>query len=221
MSRERYPWWLGPAAIGGAAIVQVLGRTWRIDQQDDAEYLAAARGGERFLYYFWHSRLLPLVFTHRREGIAVLVSQHRDGELITRLSEVMGFTTARGSSTRGGGTGIREMIRHARNGRHLAITPDGPRGPAEELKDGLVYLASRLQRRVVPIATASSSAWAARSWDRFRVPHAYARVCISHGAPVLVPQNLDAHGVSVVQQSLQRTVADLTRRVRVRAGEAA
>lgn len=221
MRGEHYPWWLGAAAVGGAALIQVLGRTWRIDQQDDPQYLEARRGGERFLYYFWHARLLPLVFTYRGEGIVVLVSQHRDGELISRLSKLMGFNTARGSSTRGGEVGLREMLRHARAGRQLAITPDGPRGPAEELKDGLVFLASRLQRRVVPIATASNSAWVARSWDRFRVPHAFAHVCISHGAPLQVPKNLDAQSVIPVQQSLQRAVQDLTAQVRVRAGEVA
>ncbi|MEO5989187.1 MAG: lysophospholipid acyltransferase family protein [Candidatus Eisenbacteria bacterium] len=221
MSRHRYPWWLGPAGIAGAAIVQVLGRTWRIDQQDDPEYLAAERGGEKFLYYFWHARLLPLVYSYRAQGIAVLVSQHRDGELIARISEGMGFITGRGSSTRGGESGVREMLKHARDGRHLAITPDGPRGPAEELKDGLAFLASRLQRQVVPIATASNHAWVARSWDRFRVPHPFARVCILHGAPVRVPPNLDAHNVIAVQRSLQQALHDLTARARIRAGEAA
>jgi lysophospholipid acyltransferase (LPLAT)-like uncharacterized protein len=73
----------------------------------------------------------------------VLISQHRDGELIARIAERLGYATGRGSSTRGGEEGARDMLRLAEEGRVLAITPDGPRGPAEKVKPGLVFLASR------------------------------------------------------------------------------
>lgn len=221
MSRERYPWWLGPAASTAALALRGLGRTWRIDERNAPEYDAAVATGERFVYCFWHARLLPLAFTHRGEGIAVLVSRHRDGELVTRVIEALGFVTARGSSTRGGEAGLREMVAWAERGAQLAVTPDGPRGPAESLKDGVVYLATRLGRRVVPIGTAAHPAWVARSWDRFRAPQAFARVAITHGAPITVPA--DAQGVAFedarvrIEQALREVTAD----VRRRAGEPA
>lgn len=221
MRPDAQPWWMGAAAFSGAMLARTLGATWRIDQQDHPDYVTAERAGERFLYCFWHARLFPLVYSHRGEGIAVLVSQHRDGEIIARIVETMGFATARGSSTRGGDAGVREMLRHARAGRQLAITPDGPRGPAEQLKDGLVYLAARLQRRIVPIATASDSAWAARSWDRFRIPYPFARVCISHGAPIAVPPRPGDADAAAAHAELERTLRTLTQQVRERAKEAA
>ena len=210
---------MAPATTLGAGLVRLLAWTWRIEQRDHPEFTAAKARGEKVLYCFWHSGLLPLVHSHRGEGIAVLVSQHRDGELVTRLIEHNGYVTARGSSTRGAETGLREMLRYARAGRDLGITPDGPRGPAEELKDGIVFLASRLQLPVVLIASASNRAWVARSWDRFRVPKPFAKVCISHGAPARVPRDLDAQAIAVIHGTLERDLRNLTADVRARAGE--
>jgi len=120
---------------------------------------------------------------HKNEGIAVLVSRHRDGELITQVIEKLGFVAARGSSTRGGEAGVRGMLAWAGQDRHLALTPDGPRGPAEQMKPGALYLAERTGRRMVPIGVAARPVRALRSWDRFRVPWPFARVLVSHGAP--------------------------------------
>ena len=208
-----------PATALGAVLLRLLALTWRIEQRDHPEFVAAKARGEKMLYCFWHSGLLPLVHSHRGEGIAVLISQHRDGELLTRMVERNGYVTARGSSTRGAETGVREMLRYARAGRDLGITPDGPRGPAEEIKDGMVFLASRLQLPVVLIASASSRAWVARSWDRFRVPKLFARVCISHGPPVQVPRDLDAQAMLAMHRELERDLRILTADVRTRAGE--
>jgi lysophospholipid acyltransferase (LPLAT)-like uncharacterized protein len=112
--RARHPWWLPLAAGIGAVFVRALGATWRYTVSDAPEYSAALARGERFVYAFWHSGLLPGAVLHRDEGIAVLVSRHRDGELITRVIEHLGYVTARGSSTRGGEAGC---ARHADVGR--------------------------------------------------------------------------------------------------------
>src|SRR5262249_9356731 len=159
------------------------GRTWRCDLAGTGAYDAEIARGARCIFAFWHSRLLPLAFTHRDRGIAVLVSRHRDGEIITRVIERMGFVAGRGSSTRGGEEGVRDMIEWAARAHLLAIPPDGPRGPAEIVKPGLVYLASRTGRPVVPVVATARPAWRLRSWDGFRVPRPFARVTVTYGAP--------------------------------------
>ncbi len=188
---DRLPWWIGLAGTFGPGFARLLAATWRVRVLDSPEYTAALAGGERFVYAFWHSGILPLALHRRDEGIAVLISRHRDGELIARVIERLGYVTARGSSTRGGDQGVRELLEWAERGRHLAFTPDGPRGPAERVKDGVVFVAARTGRRIVPIGVGASSAWILRSWDRFRVPRPFARICVMHGAPIVLEAQLD------------------------------
>jgi len=213
----RYPWWMGPAAAAAAAAIVVLGLTWRIVRIRISEWDERLAGGERCIFAFWHARLLPLVFTHRGRAIAVLISRHRDGELISRIIGQLGFLSGRGSSTRGGEEGIREMLRHAEDRRLLAITPDGPRGPAERVKSGLVYLASRTGFPVVPVATASSRTWRLRSWDSFRVPHPFARVVVAYGPPIQVPPGLGDSGIETWRARIEEAIRDLTADVERRA----
>ncbi len=200
MKPRRDPWWLPLAALLGSWCVRLLGKTWRIEVVRSPGYARAYEAGERFVYVFWHSGMLPLAMQRRDQGIAVLVSQHHDGELITRLIARLGYVTARGSSTRGGERGVRELIEWAGRGRHLAITPDGPRGPAQVLKDGAAFVAARVQRRVVPIGIGIRQAWRLKSWDRFRVPKPFANVTITYGEPVAVAD--DAAARATLEQAL-------------------
>ncbi len=213
MSAARYPWWMEPAAALGALLVRLLGSTWRVRDVRPPQYADAVAAGERFVYCFWHARLLPLVHLRRGERICVLVSRHRDGQLITRIIEHVGFTSARGSSTRGGEAGVRELLAAAADGRDLAITPDGPRGPAEEVKDGLAFVAARVGLRVVPIATSARASWVFRSWDRFRVPKPFATVHVHYGEPIRVTTVDEA-----MRTTLEQSLRELTARADAAAG---
>jgi lysophospholipid acyltransferase (LPLAT)-like uncharacterized protein len=123
-----------------------------------------------------------------------LVSRHRDGEILARVLDGLGYRTARGSSTRGGDSGLREMIRAGREGAPLAFTPDGPRGPARTCKPGVVRAAAATGMPVVPTAAAASSGRRLGSWDGFLVPAPGATVCVSRGAPIAVPASGDGTG---------------------------
>lgn len=220
MSEPGYPWWMPAAAAGGSRLVRALGATWRYTALDHPEFTAARQAGQKVIYCLWHSGLLPLAYWHRDERIAVLVSTHRDGELIARIIESLGFDTARGSSTRGGDAGVRQLLRHARRGMDLAVTPDGPRGPAEEVKDGVVYVAARVGLPVVPLVAAADRAWVGRSWDRFRVPLPFARVAVAHGAPIRV--SLDAavgEAAEAARRTIETAMHETSARARAHVGE--
>src|SRR5207249_1270807 len=161
------------------------------------------------IFAVWHARVLPLAWTHRGRGIVVLVSRHRDGQLIARIIERLGFATSRGSSTRGGEEGVMDMLRQAEGGRLIGITPDGPRGPAESLKPGLVYLASRSGLPIVPIATASRRCWRLRSWDRFRVPRPFTRVLVAYGEPIPVPPGIEGETLEAWRARVESALAAL------------
>ena len=219
MSGGRYPWWLEPAATAGAVLVRLLGATWRVDRRGLAGFDSAIARGERCIFAFWHARLLPLAWTHRGRGAAVLVSRHRDGELIARIVERLGYVTARGSSTRGGEEGVMEMLRQAERGKLLGITPDGPRGPALTLKPGIVYLASRSGLPIVPVAAAARRSWKLRSWDGFRVPRPFTRVVVAYGEPIAIPPGLEGAALESWRARVEEALATHTESVRVRAEE--
>jgi lysophospholipid acyltransferase (LPLAT)-like uncharacterized protein len=215
------PWWMPLATAGGAVMVRLLGRSWRIELVGVAERDAeVAAGAGPCIFVFWHARLLPLVFTHRERGIAVLISRSRDGELIAGIVERMGFVTARGSSSRGASEGMLELIRWGERGRDLAVTPDGPRGPAGQVRPGLVQLASLTGYPIIPVATASSATVVLSSWDRFRVPRPFSRVVAGYGEPVRVPRDLDAGAVEAWRCRIEQAIAAFTRALASRVGEA-
>lgn len=169
---------VGPAALRG------LGGTWRVRHVGRERVDRERRGGGPVLYAFTHGVLLPLAYTHRGRRIHVLISESRDGEVITRVVEPLGFGTVRGSSSRGGTRALAELARRARAGFDLAITPDGPRGPRGSAEPGVVIVAARAEVPIVPVGVAASRSWRARSWDRFLVPWPGARVWVVYGEPL-------------------------------------
>jgi lysophospholipid acyltransferase (LPLAT)-like uncharacterized protein len=201
--------------VVGAALLRLLARTWRIDRTALVAHEHVLAGGGRCIFALWHARMLPLIYTHRGRGVGVLVSRSRDGEIIARIVERLGYRVARGSTTRGGETGVLEMMSFAEEGGLLTVTPDGPRGPAGVVKPGLVYLASRTGMPVLPVASSSRNAWVLRSWDGFRIPRPFSRVVVGYGAPVEVPPDLDAGAAESwrvkIEQALHGTTADVAR----------
>lgn len=202
MSAAGYPAWLPAAAWAGAALVRLWGATWQVEARHEAPHSGPV------IYVFWHARLLALTWLRRGEGAAVLVSRHADGEIVARLLGHLGYVTARGSSTRGGGRGMLELHARVREGRQAAITPDGPRGPARVFKSGAIYLASRTGLPLVSIGVGARRAKVLRSWDGFRVPLPFTRLGVVYGAPQPVPPDL-AEGD--MQRWCARAGADLDR----------
>ena len=140
------------------------------------------------MFVFWHGQLLSLVHYHRHEGIVVLVSEHADGEYVTRVIERNGFGAVRGSSTRGGMKGLKGLVRAARKGRDLAVTPDGPTGPACEFKPGALVAAQITGVPVIPIAVRASKGWRFRSWDGFLVPRPFSAITIEYLPARYIPR---------------------------------
>ncbi|MGB9589386.1 MAG: lysophospholipid acyltransferase family protein [candidate division WOR-3 bacterium] len=130
------------------------------------------------VYLFWHNALFPLIFTHRRRGVVVLVSTHQDGELVAGVLRIFGFGLARGSATRDGSKAVRSVVEGVKRGRSVAITPDGPRGPRYEFKDGAWRLAKGLRVPVLYVGVAYSSYWQLDSWDGFMIPKPFSRCVV-------------------------------------------
>jgi lysophospholipid acyltransferase (LPLAT)-like uncharacterized protein len=133
--------------------------------------------------------LLASRLRHRRSG--VLVSLSRDGTLIAGILARLGYQPVRGSSSRGGAGGLRELEAMLRAGRSVALTPDGPRGPRHRAQWGAVALAAATGRPILPLAASTQPAWTLGSWDGFQIPRPGARGVIVFGEPLAVPEDAD------------------------------
>jgi lysophospholipid acyltransferase (LPLAT)-like uncharacterized protein len=152
--------------------IRALHATLRV-RHVNVEHIAAA---PQYILAFWHAHLLLMLHSRYRRPIRVMISRSKDGEYIARVFDWYGVEASRGSSTRGGGAALRELLREAREGKNIVFTPDGPKGPARIAKDGVVYAAKMSGLPIVPVAFAakkkSSSArgtgWSCRTRSRGR-----------------------------------------------------
>jgi lysophospholipid acyltransferase (LPLAT)-like uncharacterized protein len=162
----------------------------------------------RYIYAFWHEAMLGPIAV--RPKSRVLISQHRDGELIAQICQRLGMGTIRGSTARGGSQALLEMIRGDGTQAHIAITPDGPRGPRRELKPGAIIVASQARLAIVPLGVGFTRACRAGNWDRFALPLPFTTMLGVIGEPIDVPQDLDRGQLATYQQLVQQQLVELS-----------
>lgn len=161
------------------------------------------------IYIFWHEYILFPLFLRGHCNFAMLLSRHRDAEILSHAAHHLGFEFVRGSTNRGGVTAIRELLR--KSGKmHLAITPDGPRGPRRRLAPGPVFLASKLGLPLVVMGFGHDRPWRARSWDRFTVPRLFSRARAVISGEIIVPSNLDRQGLEHFRVKVETLLNALT-----------
>jgi lysophospholipid acyltransferase (LPLAT)-like uncharacterized protein len=166
-----------------SSVVRVLAASWRIRLVHEERWRVLQEQGQPVVFLLWHEALLPLLWQHRGQGIAIVVSEARDGQYLSDLAASLGYCAVRGSSTRGGARALLGAVRELQAGRSIAFTPDGPRGPRRELKPGVIAAAQRGGGVIVPIHAKADRAWRLHSWDRFMIPQPLAKVLITYGRP--------------------------------------
>jgi lysophospholipid acyltransferase (LPLAT)-like uncharacterized protein len=176
-SPDRRTVWL--VRVGGW-LLRLLGMTWRIRVSHDADVRRLRDARQPIVFTLWHGAILPLLYHHRDEQVAVLISEHHDGEIIARMAMHLGYRTVRGSTSRGAARALLELARVLRQGHDLAITPDGPRGPAKSVAPGALAVAQRTGAPVIGVAAWASSMWRLKTWDAFMIPRPFARVSIAY-----------------------------------------
>ncbi len=204
----------------GALYLRLLDATSRKtivgrDRFDDAQ--ARGRG---VILVFWHSRLILAPFVRRETDatINMLVSNHRDGELITKAVSGFGVRFIRGSSAnlnkpgaaKHGASAVAQMLAALEKGEVVAITPDGPRGPAEVLQAGAIRLAQRSGATILPAGASSSRGRRLKSWDRFLLATPFARFYYVAGEPMTVPEDADAETIESLRAEMQSRLTGAT-----------
>jgi lysophospholipid acyltransferase (LPLAT)-like uncharacterized protein len=161
------------------------------------------------VYVFWHENILAPLYLRGHCNLAMLLSRHRDADILLETARHMGFEFVRGSSGGGGASALREL---ERKGRHmnLAITPDGPRGPRRVLAQGPIYLASKLGMPLVAMGFGYDRPWRLPTWDRFAIPKPYSHARGVISPAIVIPPNLDREGVEHYRLKVERLLNRLT-----------
>ena len=204
------PKWHGE--IGARALWLIgsgLAKTWRTTLQDESGLFESGTKGP-VIFAIWHNRLaVAMTFwswvRNRRaeSGLAALISASRDGGLLARTFEHFGVTPVRGSSSRRGAQALVELVKALRAGYHVAITPDGPRGPRYSVQPGIISLAQLTGAPIIPVAASVHGKKELRSWDRFQVPWPFARCQLGFAKPIYVPRETDAEGRERIRSQLE------------------
>ncbi len=166
--------------------------------------------GEQVIMAFWHSRIVLMRFGYRGPRACVMNSIHRDGEISTRVLKRFGIATVRGSSSRGWVGGLKGMAAAYRLGYDLIVVPDGPRGPCQRAKSGVLQLARVTGAPVYP--TTYSAAWhtSIGSWDRLMLPFPFSRVVYVVGEPISVPADTTPEQMEQKRQELETCLCTIT-----------
>ena len=158
---------------------------------------------QRFIWAMWHDMAVIPIFARRQARTTALVSLHRDGTFVEGVLKQANLPVVRGSSGRGGSRALRTLLALAQT-RDIAVTPDGPRGPRRQIKDGIVYLASRCGNPIVPTAYQASRCWRIRgSWTDLVIPKPFSRVIVLIGVPISIPRQLSRNDLQPYARRIQ------------------
>lgn len=200
-------------------LIRLLFRTCRVKvvTEEPGSSPLEPTGDRRFLYSIWHDQLLMTIFSGRPQQMAGLVSAHQDGSYLAHAMRLVNIRAVRGSTNRGGDRALRELLDAVRDW-HVAITPDGPRGPRRVVKPGIVFLASRTGRAIIPAAHVCRRCWRIPgSWTDMMLPKPFTRILIIGGPAFYVPKEADRasldHYAHLLTAEMERLEELATRRI--------
>jgi lysophospholipid acyltransferase (LPLAT)-like uncharacterized protein len=189
------------ARLLAGPLLKALASSWKVQLHHEERWRAIYEARLPHVFLLWHEALLPLLWQHRGQSIAIVVSEAREGRYLADFASSLGYRALYGSSTRGGARALLSAVRELRAGRAVAFTPDGPRGPRRELKPGGIAAAQRGGATVVPLHADSDQAWRLHSWDRLMIPKPFARIRITYGQPFEVAQGEAGFAEAVARAS--------------------
>jgi len=190
----------------GSLYLHLVGATSYLQKVDDPDYVTCSRENKSLIYALWHNTQVFLAYAHRGEHASVMVSQSKDGEYIAQIMTRLKLHAVRGSTSRGGGAALREMIHRIQEGGRVGFTPDGPKGPLQTVHGGVVEAARATGRPIVPTSICSRRKIVfKKSWDQFFVPLPFSHIVVAHGKPLFIADDLPLEEAkTLIREELNR-----------------
>lgn len=193
--RRIRPYLLPPLVYG---LIRLLMSTVRVELRN---YHQPEAGG---ILLGWHGRVILATKAYRGKGFWAMISHSRDGEMQYRIFSRLGFNIIRGSTGRGGAQALIECIKALKGGAVFALTPDGPRGPSGVVQMGVVTMAKKSGKPLIPVGVGTDRRWLFKSWDRYMIPKPFARGIMVFGEPIAVPADASDELCESIRQQVER-----------------
>jgi lysophospholipid acyltransferase (LPLAT)-like uncharacterized protein len=198
-------------------LVRFIAMTSRIKIvfEDDETVLPLQKyKGSGHLYAFWHGYLLFATYPFRHNNVYAIISRSRDGEILARILKRWGFCFIRGSTSRGSFTVFRDSVKLLKQGVHIGIAPDGPRGPYHRVNPGVVRMAYATDSPITPLGLYYSMKLTLNSWDRFQVPLPFGRITVLIGRPFQIDSTLPKESLGGAEKQLEGRLDELNEKAR-------
>jgi len=186
-------------------LLDLLTKTLKIEIENEKSLQSG-----NYVLMFWHGKMLAGWWLGKNKNFYAVVSQSKDGEILSRLLKRWNFKLIRGSSSKDSKEVMREMVEVLQNGYPLAITPDGPRGPREEMKIGGLIAAVRAQIPIVLCGIVYEKKKIFNSWDKFELPKFFSKVKIRLSEPKLFPTGLTKEEYEKIRKELEKNLRELS-----------
>jgi lysophospholipid acyltransferase (LPLAT)-like uncharacterized protein len=201
------------AFVSGLFLRVVCGSNRLTTTREEVFQQYVEQGGN--IFAFWHNRLFYLAYFYvkkaRGHKVTMLVSLSRDGDYGVALVRGLKLDVVRGSTSKGGRRAVSELVRRIAEGGNVAITPDGPRGPAHKVNEGTIKLAQITGARIIPVSFDASRSRRLNSWDRFIFVKPFGRIHVAFGTPIEVPRRITAVERGCYCEQLERSLCQLDR----------
>ena len=202
----------------GSVYVLFVYKTSTINLKNRKNIELLFKKNESFIYAFWHDQLLMCPLTWQSElEIKVLISKHRDGDIIAKLISNLGFKAIRGSTHKAGKTknkggllSARQMIKSLKKGISIGISPDGPKGPRHKVSDGILSISRLSNASILPVGIGFKKKWVLNTWDKFIIPKPFNQITIIWGEPL--PALKNEKSINQIKSKLESTMYNLTKR---------
>ncbi len=188
-------------------IIKILSSSLNIKYINREKVEESIKAGDKIIFAFWHQRQFFLVNPHSGFRLALMTSLSKDGELQTAILSKFGYRCIRGSSSKGGVSALKAMVRIVREGYNVALAVDGPKGPIYEVKDGILFLAKMTKAVIIPVSASSKSFVFKKAWDRYMLPIPFSKAVIIYGEPITISEKDE---ISVKREEVKRSLDYLT-----------